>query len=154
MATITNQGRLQCRTPLLTREEAEAKRAELASRPAFRDVELVESPRSQSDRRFFISWLPSDPTLVEALLQGQQTARDKRAASQEFTFARDDQGHLFCHSHGSGMVYSVTSHTCDCMDFIARCAFLGIRCKHLQASAEAIRQGRVVEYHKIPARAA
>ena len=114
----------------------------LAANAQYTGVEIAESKRAKGEARWFVSYLPSRGERVEEMVAREQDKRELRALRQEFTFVQD-QGFVWCHSHGSGECYEVTAHSCTCADFHYRLKGTGIACKHILALAEARRQDAV-----------
>ena len=114
----------------------------------FLGVEITESTRAKSDKRWFVAFTPSNPERVQAILDRQQDARAQRAAEQTFSFMLDKDGgrpFLWCYSHASGETYEVDcqGRSCSCPDHEFRCKPNGLKCKHQIAAAAAIQAGDV-----------
>jgi hypothetical protein len=157
MESITNQGVLSMRTKLMEIERAARFARCLQAYPRFAAVEIETSHRAKSEKRYFVTFLPSNPERLEAMAQRQQDARASRAATQEFTFCLDkDAGRAFhwCHSHATGEVYETTRESCSCPDAEYRCKPNGLKCKHQLALERAIQAEATVTFRVIPSRPA
>jgi hypothetical protein len=143
---IAKNGQVVYRTRTLTLNQAAAFARCLQGNNRFTGVEIIESDRARGAARWFVTFLPSNEVRQEAMAERQQTAREERAAEQEFTFVLDkDAGRPFCwcHSHTSGEVYEVKEDTCSCPDWLYRGQRAGIRCKHQIALVSAIDRGEI-----------
>ena len=101
-------------------------------------MSIETSERAKSEKRYFVQFLPANVERVQEMLDRQQSAREERAQSQEFTFLLDkEHGQPFfcCWSHGSGEVYEIAGDgmQCSCPDYTFRCAGNGLKCKHIVA---------------------
>jgi hypothetical protein len=132
METITQTGKLTFRTKILTQQHAESFCRALKAHSAFIEVEVQESPRARGEKRFFVSYLPARLEHQEAMRDRQQSAREERARTQQFTFVRDsDHPYYHCLSHATGECYCVTEFSCDCGDATFRCLPNNLSCKHM-----------------------
>jgi len=148
MERIANDGQLSYRTKLMELPRAAAFARALGANDLFTAVEIETSSRAKSERKYFVTFLPSNPERVQDMLDRQQDARAERAAEQEFTFLLDKDGgrpYLLCWSHTSGEVYDVDVHgrSCSCPDHEFRCKPNGLRCKHALAAVAAMAEGEV-----------
>lgn len=146
MERISNQGELGYRTKLMDIERASRFARCLGANERFAAVEIATSTRAKSDKKYFVTFLPSNPERLEEMAQRQQDARAERAATQGFSFILDkDAGRPFvwCHSHTSGEVYELDcqGHACSCPDHEYRCRPNGLKCKHQIALTNAIASG-------------
>jgi hypothetical protein len=143
---IDCRGKLTFRTKILTQQHAESFCKALQAHSAFIEVEVQESPRAKGEKRFFVSYLPAKLERQEAMRDRQQSAREDRARTQQFTFVKDSDHPFFhCLSHATGNCYCVTERSCDCLDSEVRCTPNRIPCKHQLALRFAIRAGTEFE---------
>lgn len=155
MVSFIEAGMISFRTKCLTLERAASFARALNANRRFRDVEIRESRRAKGEVRWFVCFLPSNPVRETVLLEGQQSAREARAAEQSFTIVADpDHDYLHCYSHHTQETYevSIAGATCSCPDFQYRLSGTGVLCKHLVASADAVRTEAVGEFQQVPAR--
>jgi hypothetical protein len=130
MESFTHAG-LTFRTKLLDAGQAQRFAKALTANVRFTEVTVETSPRAKGERRFFVKYLPARIERQEAMLERQQSAREERARTQQFTFVKDaDHPFWHCLSHASGQVYEVTEHSCSCEDQTWRCGPAGLKCKH------------------------
>jgi hypothetical protein len=132
METITQNGRLIFRTKVLSQAQAESFCKALTAHRSFIEVSVEESPRAKGEKRWFVQYLPANLTRQEAMRDRQQSAREERARTQQFTFVRDsDHPYYHCLSHATGECYCVTEFSCDCGDATFRCLPNNLSCKHM-----------------------
>lgn len=151
METLTTTGMLTFRTKLLELDLAARFALCLQANPRFCAVEIQTSARKKSERKYFVTYLPTNEKRALAMLDRQQEARAKRAAEQEFVFCHDgDHDFYHCHSLGSGEVYETTLNSCSCPDHQFRCQPNGLACKHRLALGDHIREERTVAFQPVP----
>lgn len=148
MQTLTSAG-AGYRTKCLTEEHADLFAQCLRSNGKFTNVEVREEPRAKGDRRFYVTYQPSDPEQQERLLQAHSDQRRAKAESEgeQYLFVENPEGGNFfwCQSV-SGEVYEVTLHNCTCPDAEFRCRENGLRCKHSHALESAKECGAVLTF--------
>ena len=135
------------RSALLSEAQATAFCRMLTANPRFAGVHLAHSSRATGACQWFVIFQPSNPTRAAVLLQAQQDARAKRAATQEFTFAANAE-EVYCYSHTSGNTYrlEVDGSGCSCEDSLRRCQPNGaLKCKHSLAWLASEERRRVEE---------
>jgi len=74
MQSLTHAG-LTYRTKLLTLEQAASFARCLSANPLFTEVAIEESTRAKSDRKFFLTYLPTNPERFAAMLGREQDKR-------------------------------------------------------------------------------
>ena len=150
MQTLSQNGAAY-RTKRLTQNHAEQFASCLRGNDQFTNVEVVEEPRckSENEKRYYVSYQPTDPSHAEALLQGHEDQRRVQAEveGEQYLFVENPDGNRFfwCQSV-SGEVYEVTLHGCNCPDAEFRCGPSGIRCKHSRALEKAQEGGVVLTF--------
>jgi SWIM zinc finger len=148
-------GRLTFRTRLMEIEKAARFAKCLQANARFTGVEIQTSRRATSEIRYFVTFLPSNPERIQAMLESQQATRAERAESQVFTFCADlDHPFYFCHSAASGEVYETTARSCSCPDAHYRLNGTGLLCKHSIALRHVIARNEVEEFQRVPPRPA
>jgi hypothetical protein len=143
-------GMLTFRTRLMELEPAARFAKCIAANPRFGAVEIVTSRRAKGERRFYVTYLPTNEARLAAIVDRQQSARAKRATEQDFVFCHDgDHDFFHCHSISSGEVYETTLNSCTCPDHTWRCLPNQIACKHSLALADHLREERTTTFKPV-----
>lgn len=142
------RGSVHYQTRALPLPQAESFAACLRANPLFSDVALAHTAKGAR-----VQFKPTNPERVAAMVQGQQDARQARADDEgrSYLFVLDkDGGRPFCWVFNplSGATYEVTEHSCDCPDDTFRACPGG--CKHRRALRQAVAEGRVESFQRIP----
>lgn len=156
MESFVEMGRLSFRTKCLNIERAGAFARALNANRRFTEVEIRESKRAKGEDRWFVCFLPSNPSRIAAMVDRQQNVRAERAVTETFTVVADpDHDYLHVYSHGSQECYEVSlpAATCSCPDYHYR-GGANLVCKHLLAASDATRRGEVGAFQPIPNRQA
>src|SRR5262245_30638995 len=105
MELIAKNGTIIYRTKLMDLDHAARFARCLGSNSRFEQVTIEQSRRATGERCWFVAFAPANIVRQAAMVERQQTAREERAALQDFDFVLDkDAGRPFCwcHSHTSG----------------------------------------------------
>lgn len=147
MTQFNDMAPITFRSRLLTFQRASAFAKALAANPRFTDVAIVPSDRAKSQTiRYYVTYLPSNPTRQKAILDRERTAREKRAAVETFAFTWDAAlGAFRCQSSTSGKEYETTVSSCTCGDWINRGRQNSLPCKHQCDLLSQLETGEVCE---------
>lgn len=129
------------RTRLVNESRALSFAKMVAANADFTNVEVKFSPTAKGERRFFVSYVPTNPQRAAALRSIAEDARDQRAQDQRenYLFVPDCFGRGFhdCVNLTTGESYEVSAHTCTCPDFHYRGSQQNppVPCKHMRMLA-------------------
>lgn len=149
MTSLARNG-AKYRTRLLARPLAEAFARCLRANGRFTGISLEESRISPNPVvRWYVSFHPSDPEAMKAVLDAQQALQHQRADEQwrNYLVAEGDRPHQYLvQSFETGGVYDVDvrAGTCTCRHYLERCLPACIECKHPRICRLHVERGTVM----------